>query len=366
MPDDPGLPLRLLEGLAQHPAIAFHEDAVAAFITESLRSIGVSAETDAYGNIIARVPGTARDVPPIAFVAHMDHPGFEAVERDGDRLVARALGGVPPSCFTQPVPVFVLADGDRRIPGRLDGAVGPPEDRKVAVSVSQPDKITLPAAVVFDLPDFSRDGDRLSLRAADDLAGCAAALSALHRLAADPAAGDVYGVFTRAEEVGLIGARLIARERRIPLDCLVVSIESSRELPGAIAGEGPVIRVGDAMFTFSAEAEQVLHVARMRLRDADPGFRAQRQLMSGGTCEASAFAARGYAATGVAFPLGNYHNATPDGGVDSEFIHADDFAMGARLVLEAARSVADRRGSPAWRRLLEETPAEEERLRGQR
>ncbi len=166
--------------------------------------------------------------------------------------------------------------------------------------------------------------------------------------------------------MGLIGARLIARERRIPLDCLVVSIESSRELPGAIAGEGPVIRVGDAMFTFSAEAEQVLHVARMRLRDADPGFRAQRQLMSGGTCEASAFAARGYAATGVAFPLGNYHNATPDGGVDSEFIHADDFAMGARLVLEAARSVADRRGSPAWRRLLEETPAEEERLRGQR
>ena len=362
MADSDSQALRLLEGLARNPAIPFHEEAVAAYVTASLRGIGLSAETDAYGNIIARVPGTGDGVPPIAFVAHMDHPGFEADMRDGARLIARALGGVPPGCFSQPVPVFVLS-GETRVPGRLDGLVGPADERRVAVLVDRPEEVALPAAVVFDLPDFTRDDDWLRLRAADDLAGCAAALSAIHRLAAQPAPGDVYAVFTRAEEVGLIGARLIARERRLPPECLVVSIESSRELPGAVAGEGPVIRVGDATFTFSTEAEQVLHVARQRLRDAYPGFKAQRQLMSGGTCEASAFAARGYAATGVAFPLGNYHNATPEGGVDAEFIHVDDFTMGARLVHEAAQSVADRRSSPAWRRLLEETPAEEERLR---
>ena len=59
--------------------------------------------------------------------------------------------------------------------------------------------------------------------------------------------------------------------------------------------------------------------------------------MSGGTCEASGFAAFGYATTGIAFPLGNYHNATPEGGVDAEYIHVDDYLYGVRLVEEAAR-----------------------------
>ena len=60
---------------------------------------------------------------------------------------------------------------------------------------------------------------------------------------------DVYGVFTRAEEVGLVGARLLAEANTLPKNTLVVSLESSRSLPGAEIGGGPVIRVGDAAFT---------------------------------------------------------------------------------------------------------------------
>jgi endoglucanase len=234
----------------------------------------------------------------------------------------------------------------------------------VAVRLEEHQEIALPAPVVFDLPDFSIDGDLVRMRAADDLAGCAATLAALHELAPNPAPGDVYGVFTRAEEVGLIGARLIAREGRLPQDCIIVSLESSRELPGAVIGGGPVIRVGDAAFTFNADAEQALHVARQALSHDDASFKAQRQLMSGGTCEASAFAAHGYAATGVAFPLGDYHNAAPEGGVAAEYIHVDDFLAGVRLVTQAARSVAERRGSPALNRLLADPERERRRLEG--
>ena len=73
--------------------------------------------------------------------------------------------------------------------------------------------------------------------------------------------------------------------------------------------------------------------------------------MSGGTCEASGFAAWGYATTGMAFPLGNYHNATPEGGVGAEYIHVEDFWGGIQLINQAAHSVAARHSSLSWKRL---------------
>ena len=101
-----------------------------------------------------------------------------------------------------------------------------------------------------------------------------------------------------------------------------------------------MIRVGDAGSTFDVDAESVLIRARESLLERDDesgrtggaGFKSQRQLMSGGVCEASAFAVYGYQVTGIAFPLGNYHNAAPEGGVEAEFIHVDDYLGGHRLV----------------------------------
>ena len=177
-----------------------------------------------------------------------------------------------------------------------------------------------PVPVVFNLPDFALDGGTLRMRALDDLAGCAAILAATERLVHEEAEADIFAVFTRAEEVGLYGARLMAEAQTLPMETLVVSIESSPVIPGGAQGAGPVIRTGDAAFTFDADAEQVLTAARESLKHRDPGYRCQRQLMSGGVCEATAFAVFGYRTTGIAFPLGNYHNGTrglrdPEGGV---------------------------------------------------
>ncbi|MEE2656798.1 MAG: M20/M25/M40 family metallo-hydrolase [Chloroflexota bacterium] len=343
--------LQILQDLGNRPAISFHEKLVSEYILHSFDQMGVEARCDPYGNIIARITGMTAGVPPLAFVAHMDHPGFEAIELRGGMIVAEARGGVPSSSFSNPVPVEVVSTEGKRLKAKLAGIDGDPKDRRVLVNVQDATTVSLPASIVFELPDFKRDGDLLRMRAADDLAGCAAILSVMQDLANNPALGDVYGVFTRAEEVGLVGARVMAQEHSLPLDCLVVSLESSRELPGAILGSGPVIRVGDVTFTFSAEAEQVLHVAKQVLLAADPAYQIQRQLMSGGTCEASGFAAWGYATTGIAFPLGNYHNTTPEGGVDAEYIHADDFWGGIQLIKQAAHSVAVRRSSPSWKRL---------------
>jgi len=360
--------LDFLARLGANPAVAFHEAGVAATVRAILDETGVGYSVDEFGNILARLPGTDPDVPPIAVVAHMDHPGFELVELHGHggEFVADALGGIPASSFAAGVPLKVVMPGGRRVAAVTAGPYGEESERKALVRVSDATlaaELPLPSAAVFDLVDFELDGEYIRMRAVDDLAGCASALAAMARLSrsGDQPEGDVYALFTRAEEVGLVGARLAADARLLPPGTLVISAESSRTLPGAEQGRGPVIRVGDAGSTFDANAESVLIRAREMLNQREGGFASQRQLMSGGVCEASAFAAYGYRTTGIAFPLGNYHNGAPEGRIEAEYIHVEDFLGGVALMEEAARRVSDRVNT-AFRSRLRAVP-EDMRLR---
>lgn len=358
--------LTILARLGAQPAVAFYEKDVSSTITTILSELELPFSVDEYGNIVVRVPGRSPDAGPLAFVAHMDHPGFEAVAVHGGHLVGAALGGVPASSFTAGVPLQVLLPGGRRLPAATAGRHGEEGDRQVLISLDELPALDLPCPVVFDLPDFQVDGELVRMRAADDLAGCGGILAALACLggpAGGGPAGDVYAVFTRAEEVGLVGARLMAGAGTLPPETLVVSAESSRSLPGAEIGQGPVVRVGDAGFTFSADAESVLIRARETLQTRPEGFKAQRQLMSGGVCEASAFALYGYKTTGIAFPLGNYHNGGADGAIEAEFIHVDDFIGGIELMVEAAHRVGEREDTGFRQRLRWVPDEQRQRLR---
>ena len=324
-----------LEELGRLPAVPYYEQAGVAYVTRFCEEAGLDVKVDRFGNVLAARPGDDSAAPAVAFVSHLDHPGFEAVSEEDGRLVARALGGVPPAAREGGVPVQCVVGRNERVPGRILGlAAG--EDRAVLVDAGGTRVTPLPCAVVFDLPDFDLDGEMIRMRALDDLAGCAAILAALRHAAATPSPGTVYGLFTRAEETGLIGARLAAEDGLLPEGAVVVSLESSRALPGAGIGDGPVIRTGDRLTTFDRIAEAVLQAARERLAARDEGFACQRQLMSGGVCEATAFAAFGYPVTGLAFPLGNYHNNGPNGSIAAEYVHMDDFIGGAHLLAEVA------------------------------
>lgn len=354
--------LDILARLGAQPATSFLEDGVARVVREVLDEANVPYRADAHGNIIAHLPGTSTDgsVPPIAFMAHMDHPGFETVAVDGDFLVGAAMGGVPQSSFEAGIPLQIILPGGERITATTAGYYGDPSDRRVLVSLDDASRlpdIPQPSPVVFDLVEFQLEDGYIRMRAVDDLAGCGSTLAMLSVLAGEGErpAGDVYGVFTRAEEVGLVGARLLAEAGTLPRETLVVSLESSRTLPGAEIGNGPVIRVGDAGFTFNAEAESPLIRARETLQARPEGFKVQRQLMSGGTCEASAFSVYGYRTTGIAFPLGNYHNGAPDGGIEAEYIHEEDYLGGVELMLEAVRRMPEREDT-FFRRRLREIP----------
>ena len=364
--------LDILAGLAKNPAVPFHEWAVAEHILGVLSTLdSVDYHRDDFGNIIARYTSPSITAlseserePPIAFVAHMDHPGYEIVrpsnasdaEPGGKTYTAQALGGVPAASMTKTTPAFVLMPDGERIPAEIrpldtDASEDGEGERLVEVLVKSDAELALPAPLVFDLPDFGIEGDTIRMRAADDLAGCGAILSALERLATSEAKADFFAVFTRAEEGGLFGARLMAEAGTLPENTLVVSVESSPLIPGVEQGKGPVIRTGDRVYTFDADAEQVFSAALQSIRMNDTEFKAQRQLMSGGGCEATAFAVFGYTVTGLAFPLGNWHNAMttipdPDGGVDSEYISVSDYLGGVALMAEAGVSVGIRHDSP--------------------
>ena len=147
----------------------------------------------------------------------------------------------------------------------------------------------------FPAQSLGIEGDNLRARACDDLAGAAAALCALDRLAAD-GVGHFSVLLTRAEEVGFVGAIAACELKTLPVGARVLSIECSRQSADAPIGGGPIVRVGDASSVFSSElTNQVVEA----VRSAD--VRHQRKLMAGGSCEATAFVAFGFQATGCAW-----------------------------------------------------------------
>jgi putative aminopeptidase FrvX len=323
----------ILADLASIPTASFHESAVAGYVATCLRDLGIPFEVDLFGNLIAEYRNGASD-RPVALVAHLDHPAIEISEiLSPTEARAVLLGGVPAACFDRPVLVSMVTISGPRPATIVGRDVNPASGRVASLHILHAGDLRPGDWGVFDIPPYSRSDDEIAMRAADDLAGVAAALEALKRITGESIKGIVYGVFTRAEEVGLVGAAVIAGDQRLPLDTIVISLECSRALPGAEIGAGPIIRVGDRTGAFHPAGEAVLLAAR----DLLPDTPIQRQLMSGGTCEATAFVRAGYRATGIALSLGNYHNVGPGNVIAPELIGARDYLGEIELLVAAAR-----------------------------
>jgi endoglucanase len=353
--------LALLQSIVSRPTAPYQEERVAAQVIAYLREWEVPFSLDDAGNIIARYQHGAA-MRPLILMAHMDHPAFSIVERGGPRgadWTARLQGGVGTAYFEQPVParLYPRAWG-------VDGAgvaariIGYTRDQGASATMLhlQTDDPAAPIEAgdfgTWDLPDFALRDGFIHARVLDDLVGCATMLLVLQQAAQAGWEADLYAVFTRAEEVGLVGAWAVLQSGALPRDSYLVSLEASPALPGALQGEGPVIRVGDRVTTFSQEAELALKAAAYRLGasvwrpervrlPAEARVRVQRQLMSGGMCEASAAVMLGYQATGLALPLANYHNQGPGSALAPEIIHADDFLTGVALLQEATQMLPE-------------------------
>ncbi|HEV2250603.1 MAG TPA: M28 family peptidase [Candidatus Limnocylindria bacterium] len=340
--------LATLERVASPPTVPYHEWRALDAIAAELRRLGLEPARDAFGQLSVRLErGSAKRA--LAFVAHTDHPGFEVVETSGTRGRARFRGGIDPSFFRGTFPLIVHRDGVRE--GHRATGSGYVHDPVLPdwsagycdITAERP--LAAGDWAVLDLPAFERRGNELFLRSADDLAGCAMIVSTLRALRTETRPFSVQAVFTRAEESGLFGARLVAEDGGIPRDAYVVSVEASNSRY-APAGAGIVVRAGDYHNTFSNEAERYLRVAQERL--AERGIATQRRLLPGGTCEASAFVRLGWIATGIALPNTGYHNAGPDGTLVPEMVRIEDLLSGIALSVEAAVAAGNDEAESWW------------------
>ncbi len=189
---------------------------------------------------------------------------------------------------------------------------------------------------MWDLPAFHIAHGKLHAAAIDDVLGTVVMLATLADISRRKLRTHVWCAFTRAEEVGFHGALALIRSRKIPRNALVVSIEMSKERPWARVGQGPIVRVGDHATIFDASATAFLLHAAKRCREQESTFRAQRCLMDGGSCEATAFVGFGYRAGGLCLPLGNYHNIGKNLRPRAEYVSVNDLEQLVKLTVAAA------------------------------
>jgi putative aminopeptidase FrvX len=281
--------LAVVEALAHRPTAPFREDAVRAEIERQLgRCPHVKFERDRFGNVIAHYRRGRRPKTGWAFAAHMDHPGW--VRRKNGEM--KFLGSVPERYRQDPK---TKSFGDFEM---------------------------------WDLPPFRVRDRQIHSRACDDLLGCAEIICVFRVLEEMDASAHCAGLFTRAEEVGFVGAIQLARAQILPAGVTILSLETSTPRGTAEIGKGPIVRVGDKLSIFDDPATSRL----LGAAEAE-GIPVQRCLLDGGSCEATAYQLYGYRCAAASLALGNYHNVTPEGEIAPEFVSIDDFIGMVQLCL---------------------------------
>ena len=318
--------------LMQHPAAPYHEHAVRDEVQKICEEHSLPFELDRYGNLLVRLQ-TSRRERPFVMAAHMDHPGFDVVagKRNSSHLV-RFQGGVPDHYFRPGIKIRLMPGN---IPAKLGKRVA--KDRTFEIQVSRPLE-SEPAFAVWELEDF-RASDLIVGRACDDLIGVTSILATMIELKKVRARVNVIGVISRAEEIGFRGVLALTNTKRLPRNSLVISLETSRELPGVKMGEGVILRVGDRTSVFNSDAMRFLSEVAAELRTRRKDFKFQRALMAGGTCEATAFQEFGFQTGAVCIALGNYHNCSPNDKIAAEYVNVADACGMVDLLVAAAKQM---------------------------
>lgn len=395
-----------LKQITMLPTAAGHEGRVIAWIDRWLAERSdIAVRRDDHGNIELSLAGATATDAPVYFTAHLDHPAFVVDEVPSTtELVLGFRGGVMSDYF--PGARVRVHVGDSFTLATITGEHNPDDTewsetderpfKQYAATTDTPHGATPGDIATWDLPAQQVIDDEfggiLHTDACDDLAAVAGALAAFDELRLMLAAGETVGdarvLFTRAEEIGFIGAIGAARDGFMPRNSRIIALENSRSFPESPIHGGPIVRVGDRVSVFSPElTAAVAKVAETisggpatpkasQKNSEMPKWRWQRKLMAGGACEASVFCAYGYTSTCVCLPLGNYHNMANLGEVQAgtyqgtprvgrEHIGLDDYHAMIDLLVACGRDLPATSGfserlEKLWtgRRFVLNTPAD--------
>lgn len=285
----------ILKKLLNQPTAPFHEYHVRAQIEQLLLDVPhVELSTDAFGNLLATYrKGKRKSNPVWVLGAHMDHPAW--VKSPGKNGDWEFLGGVPKSIVDLPENLALR---------RESGDIAP-----------------------WGFPVTIEEG-KVGAAACDDLVGCAVIVATIKELARLGLDATVHAAFTRAEEVGFLGAWHLGKHWPFGKEAAFLSIETSRPVNGAEMGDGPIGRVGDRLSVFDHDL-----ISTVMRTAAEQGIRVQRCLLDAGACEATAFQACGIRSAGLSVPLGNYHNLDDDQNISAEYVMLEDVKATVNLVV---------------------------------
>jgi endoglucanase len=296
----------------------------------------------------------------------MDHPGFEVLTA-GRQTRARLLGGVLPETL-RGAPVVFHRQPERPVPHPLQpfaagirGRIQHVHTRKIAaarrpevtVDLQLEDEVGIGDFGYFDFAGVDIRGDRLHSKAHDNLMSCVLILATMDRLRRQRSEANLLGVFTRAEEVGFVGAGGVLRSAALRPSRPLVVLECSKAFGAVRLGEGPVLRVGDRMTCFDPWMDLWLGQEAATLQKSRRSFRFQRALMTGGACEASLFQLHERRVGALAMPLLNYHNMTDDGRIGPEIVDLRDFDNAVLFLDHLARHPPQRASRTAARASLD-------------
>ena len=352
--------LKIAQALMEQPTASFKESLPQGEIRSFARNRpGLKLEEDPSGNLLVKY-SQGETAPPLVLVAHLDHPGFWVDKVSVGKVDLTFKGGVNAAHARAGNRIQYFEPGNAKPVGSgLLTTVLQEKDRLTGATASILEGNAVAGGfAMWDFAGFAVHGGLIVSRCCDDLLGAAAALCVLDEMARrQPKNVTVWGLFTRAEEVGFLGALEAIRHQTIPKDAAVLSLECSKALPSAPQGDGVIVRVGDRASIFDPNLTEALRQAAELVQKELPGFKYQRKLMDGGACEATAFCACGYRASGVAVALGNYHNQGFDTSgkpsIGPESVKVFDFNCEVRLLTELAlhpklldKTVGDK--MPAW------------------
>jgi endoglucanase len=333
--------MKILEELCSVPTAPFAEQHVVRYVERFVeRRRGLRLSRDRFGNLLVELKGTSRS-PRWVFAAHMDHPGFVAARMlDACTLQAAFRGWVMEEFFAGQRVRFFAEDGTQTRATVLDWTIG--KERKVPdtvrLRVSEPVAPGSPG--MWDQGPGRVKGKKFYSRVCDDLAGAAAALTMLDRLAKKPPQAPVAVLLTRAEEEGFVGAIAASVEPRLLRKTdRIVAIETSAQQPYAPQGNGAIVRIGDKTSVFNSALSYFITQQAEALAKKDKSFKYQRALMPGGTCEATVYDVYGFTAGSICVALGNYHNMDRERKkIAPEYIDLADWDNMVKLFVRVATS----------------------------
>lgn len=335
--------------ILDQPTSPFHEQNLIALFLNRWNDPRLRFDFDSSGNLMIKYrPNSEFDhQAPLGFSAHLDHPGFWAVEmKSTNTLLAHFMGGVPDEYFPgSPVrfwsggsalpdeikTIAAYSDEILKLGGKaVDGQVIAIHDRNIEdkprlIEIEVESEVEPGSIGMWGLPDAELNETRLSARAIDDLAGVCCLAALIEEQCANQSDRPVDYLFTRAEEGGFFGCIEACENRFVECVC-IIGLEMSMAQPDTPQGSGPILRTGDRRFMYDPWVCEWMNGIAETIKETDPGFIYHRRRMPGGVCETSVYQAYGLQTGALCLPLGNYHNCDRDQKrIDSEFIDIRDF-----------------------------------------